>query len=103
MPAYSDLYRTEALAMLGVKIKGSSITVPLPVLRGSETKPPRIRTREKERESTRSSQRSGLAVNRIYATELLIMLLVMLVVIFLWAGAEPTGLQIARFFSHPVM
>jgi hypothetical protein len=96
--------------MLEGKIKGTITVPPLvpPVsrraLRG--TKLPRIGTREDQRERERLPRRPvglkrGLAINTSYALELFIMLLVLLAVIYLWAGGDPTGLQIARFFSHP--
>jgi hypothetical protein len=98
--------------MLEGKIKGTITVPPLvpPVSRrslpGSETKPRRIQTREDERESARLPQtpvglKRGQAINTTYALELVIMLLVLLAVIYLSAGGDPTGLQIARFFSHP--
>jgi len=97
--------------MLEGKIKGT-ITVPplvLPVgrrsLQGFETKPPRIRTREDERESARLPQRPvglrGAAINTRYSLELFIMLFVLLVVIYLWTASEGTVVQIVRWLFHP--
>lgn len=102
--------RRKGPSMLEGKIKGTITVPPLvpPVSRRSlrGTKPPRIGTREDERERERLAQRPvglkrGPAINTSYALELLIMLLALLVVIYLWTTSEGMVLQIVRWLSRP--